>query len=385
MYISSLSLENFRNFIKLDMQLPPGLVIFYGDNAQGKTNLLESFYMLATSKSPRTGSEKELVNWNVDVISNIIVATRISADVHKANEIKQIDLVLESRKNDRENIGESVFIEKHIKVNGLPRRASDLFGQLRVVMFTPQDTDIISGAPSLRRRYLDLTNSQLDHTYLRNLQQYGKVLFQRNHLLRLIREHNAGPDELGFWDIELISSGAYLMAQRQISLAAITSIAEEIHLGLTRGSETLEVKYIASFNVSQQQTIADAFRKELTGVKKEEITRGVTLIGPHRDDLQFIVNGINMGIYGSRGQQRTIALSIKLAEASFMLNRTGDPPVLLLDDVLSELDSNRRRQLLERIFSYQQTIITTTDLDHMEQNVMDLAHKYSVRNGVVYT
>ena len=383
MHIARLDLTNFRNYIHQELELPASVIVLRGDNAQGKTNLLEAIYLLATTKSPRAAADRELVNWNAG--QDGFPIARLAADVEKMTGASHIEIIFESQAKGLENQDsrESGYFQKRVRVNGLARRAVDVVGHIRVVMFNPQDTDLIGGAPALRRRYLDATNSQIDPVYLRNLQQYNKVLWQRNHLLRRIREHRADPDELAFWDQQLIESGSYLITQRQVELDAIKELAREIHLQVTGGVETLEIVYVRSVSQEPGRDISEAFREALHVAQGEEIARGMSIVGPHRDDLRFLVGGVNLGVYGSRGQHRTIALSIKLAEARFMLEKTGDSPVLLLDDVLSELDFERRRHLLNAITNYQQTIITTTDLDHFENDFLAQATKFGVRQGEI--
>lgn len=376
-----LSLTNFRNYIHLELELPAHIVVLQGDNAQGKTNLLEAIYLLATTKSPRAATDRELVNWAAGRDEPPVA--RLFAEVEKATGTSRVEITLEGQARGLEspNHLEPIYFQKRIRVNGLARRAVDLVGHIKVVMFSPQDIDLIGGAPALRRRYLDVTNSQVDPGYLRALQQYNKVLWQRNHLLRLIREHRAEPRELAFWDQELIEAGSYLIAQRQAEVATLSDLARNIHAQLTGGRESLETVYVRSVDQEPVQEIGEAFRKALYAAQGKEIALGMSMVGPHRDDLRFLVNGVDMGVYGSRGQHRTIALSLKLAEARFMLEKTGDAPILLLDDVLSELDFERRRHLLNTTAGYQQAIITTTDLDRFEPDFLAQAAKFRVKQG----
>jgi len=270
-----------------------------------------------------------------------------------------------------------------IKVNGQTRRATDLIGVIRVVMFDPHDTDIVSGSPALRRRYLDAANSQIDPIYLRNLQQYNKVIVQRNSLLRMIKEHRSGQDELEFWDDQLIEAGTYIIEQRLQNVEKTSVIASHIHQQLTNGTEVLEAVYLGSVSGQTAQDIALSFRESLNHAQREEIARGMSIVGPHRDDLRLLANDVNMCIYGSRGQHRTIALSLKLAQAKYIEGISGDSPILLLDDVLSELDSERRRHLLGAVKSYQQAVITSTDWDHFDAGFLDESVKFMVSAGTL--
>jgi len=385
-HVESLKLNNFRNYTNLEFALPQNVSVFWGANAQGKTNLLESLCFLATTRFSHTIPDREIINW--DALKEKIPFAQLSADIQKKEGIKtQVEIIMRPRSLVPYEAAGTI-LHKHIRVNGVHRRAVDLMGQLNTVMFSPRDIDLISEEPSLRRRYLDITNSQIDWQYLRALQQYNKVLSHRNHLLRQIAAGHSHPDELTFWDEELVKNGVYIVAQRQETIARLSEMANPIHQQLSGGQEDLALKYLRSIDKAGTSpggtdSIEKTFNQALRAAHEKELARGLSLIGPHRDDLQFFVNGINMGNYGSRGQQRTMALSLKLAEAKFMLMRTGETPVLLLDDVLSELDQKRREHLLETISDYQQVLITTTDLDRFPDDFLARAEKFEVRNGEI--
>lgn len=380
MHIVHLSLTNFRNYERLELDLPPHLTVLQGDNAQGKTNLLEAIYLLATSKSHRATTERELLNWSVP--KEGLEVARLLAQVQKGSGTIQVEIALMGTYpgvgtvlSSTESL-EARLVQKRIKINGINRRAIDLIGQVNVVLFSAQDIDLIAGAPSLRRRYLDLTNSQVNSRYLRTLQQYSKVITQRNHLLRLIGEHRAQWDQLDFWDKELVEHGSYIIDARQLMVAELEELAQPIHHQLTTGRERLRVTYLPSVGATE-------FHDRLQQVRQREVAQGMSLVGPHRDNLSFLVNDVDMNIYGSRGQQRTIALSLKLAEARFMRFKTGNAPILLLDDVLSELDLTRRYHLLDFVTSYQQVIITTTDLDCFTPAFLAQASLFQISEGRV--
>ncbi|MCL0072743.1 DNA replication/repair protein RecF [Dehalococcoidia bacterium] len=375
MYLQHLSLTNFRNYIRLELDLPPHVSVFQGGNAQGKSNLLESICFLATTRFSRAVAERELINW--DVMAERLPFVRLSANIQKGERATLLEIVLRPR-SAAHHEGRAVVgpIQKYIRVNGVSRRPADLIGQLNMVMFSPRDIDLIGGEPALRRRYLDITNSQVDPQYVRALQRYNKVLSQRNHLLRQIAAGQSRPDELLFWDQELVKAGAYIVLQRQRTIGELNDLANPIHDQLSGGREKLTLQYRPSID-----------KKEPGGLPEVEQAftraRGLSLIGPHRDDVGFLVNEIDMGTYGSRGQQRTTALSLKLSEARFMLTQTGESPVLLLDDVLSELDPRRRRHLLGAISNYRQVLITTTDLDRFPSEFLARAEKFRVADGRV--
>ena len=370
MHITHLSLANFRNYARLELDVPLHLVVLRGDNAQGKSNLLEAIYFLATAKSHRSAAERELISWFAT--GEGMSVARLFARADTARRTLEIEIAL---RGTYANAGEAHF-QKRIRINGIPRRAIDLVGQLNVVIFSSQDIELIGGAPSLRRRYLDIANCQIDRRYLHSLQQYNKVIEQRNHLLRLISERRAEPDQLDFWDREMTEAGSYLLAQRHLTVAELNNHLQPIHRQLTADKEELSISYRPSVRLED-------FTDRLKNVRQKEIAQGMSLVGPHRDDLQFLVNSIDMDLFGSRGQQRTIALSLKLAEATFLHSKTDDYPILLLDDVLSELDSARRHHILESISSYEQVIVTATDLDRFAPSFLAQASLFEVTAGKI--
>ena len=397
MIVTHVSLTNFRNYTSLEFDLPPHITILQGDNAQGKSNLLEAFYVLATSRSPRTYSDRELINW--DTFKEEIPACRIAASVQKAGNNLNLEVALSAKSSASPQSADlfsrwqpstkGATFQKRIRINGVIRHATDLIGQLNVVTFSVYDIDLVGGEPALRRRYLDITNSQIDHKYLRNLQRYNRVLWQRNQLLRLISENRANPDELAFWDQQLVETGSYLIVQREHTVANLTNLAQSINSDLSGEQGKLNLVYFRSIDKqrgkedSLLEETAEVFNKTLQAAREKEISQGMSLMGPHRDDLRFFVDEVDVGVYASRGQQRTVALSLKLAEAKFMLNTTRESPVLLLDDVLSELDARRRHQLLNSAAKHEQVIITTTDLDRFEQGFLAQASLFRVTKGQI--
>ncbi|MFC1963187.1 DNA replication/repair protein RecF [Chloroflexota bacterium] len=395
MRIVHLSLAKFRNYHCLELDLPPRVTVLQGGNAQGKSNCLEALYLLSTSKSPRAATERELINWSA--FKDDIPTSRLLAEVQRSGGSVRLEIALRaSADSNREdaalfsslpNAAKSTNVQKRIRVNGVPRRAVDLIGQLNVVMFSAEDIDLIMGEPMLRRRYLDITDSQVDHHYLRQLQRYNKVLWQRNHLLRLIAENQARSEELSFWDKELVESGTYLIVQRAHTVVALNHLVQTIHRGLSDGQEELSLVYRGS--VSGERTnlpfeeVDEAFDRALKISREKEIARGMSLVGPHRDDLRFLINGVDSGVYGSRGQQRTIALSLKLAEARFIQSKVGENPILLLDDVLSELDAKRRHHVLHSITGYEQVLLTATDIDSFDADFLAKAVLFRVDQGKI--
>ncbi len=354
MYISHLRLTNYRNFTGLSLELPPGLVVLSGANAQGKTNLLESAYLLAIAKSYRTNVERELISWALqktpEAGSAGMEQTIVDGEVERRDDTVRVIVGLYA--GSGEGAG-GVLVNKRIKVNGVSTSASGLVGWVNAVLFTASDIELVHGSPSQRRRFLDILLSQVDRGYLRTLQRYQRVLTQRNHLLRLIRDGRASGEELGFWNSELIREGAALINHRGDAIDRLAPLTAHAYSALSKGEE-LSLKFRPSLSSEQ-------FEQSLAERKNEEIRAGMTLAGPHRDDLEINLNGMPAGTYSSRGQARSIALGLRLAEAVFLKEQRGDEPVLLLDDVLSELDSYRRQSVLEEAAGYQQALVTTAE------------------------
>jgi DNA replication and repair protein RecF len=378
MRLTRLSLHNFRNYVRLDLDLPPGVSLLQGDNAQGKTNLLESIYYLATSRSPHAGSDRELVNW-LAVEQEPLPYARLVGQVKKAGGESTIEITLTQQPNN------GARYRKQIRLNGVARRAMDLLGQLNVVLFLPEDIALVSGPPSGRRRYLDAALCQIDPAYCRSLSRYNQIVTQRNALLRDLRERGGDSAQLAFWDERLVDNGAHLVARRWDALLALGGLAHDVHGRLTGAAEQLRLSYEPSVEMdgpADKDGVGEAFRTQLQVLRRREIAAGMTLVGPHRDEVRFLINGVDCGVYGSRGQQRTAALSLKLAEVSLMRRETGEQPVLLLDDVLSELDEHRRRFLLHTLENgAEQAVITTTDLHTLPEAFLQGAQLWKVELG----
>ena len=277
-------------------------------------------------------------------------------------------------------------VQKYVRVNGVPRRASDLVGQVMAVMFSADDLQLVYGSPAVRRRYLDILISQLDRRYLRALQRYQRVMAQRNHLLRMIRSGGSRMDELDYWNDELVSEGRYLMLERGRTVRELSRQAGPIHSELTGQGESLELVYrpsVSSDTDDSLEALGEKLHAALHEQRAREIAQGVTLSGPHRDDLQLLIDGVDVGVYASRGQSRTATLAMRLAEAQYLADRRGQRPILLLDDVLSELDAARRNHVLDRVSDYEQCFITTTGADPIEERFLSQMRRVSVRSGRV--
>jgi DNA replication and repair protein RecF len=402
MHITHLSLTNFRNYARLEMPFPTGAVVLFGDNAQGKTSLIEAIYYLATSRSPYTTSDRQLINWLVQ--DDPLPYARLVAEVRTAEGLKRIEVTLMLEQN-----GRSTRFKKEVRVNGLPRRVMDLLGQVRVVMFLPQDLSLIEGSPSGRRRYLDVTLCQTNPDYCHALSQYDKVLGQRNALLKQLQEQyfrGKRPDlsELAFWDEKLTTHGATLVAGRYRLVHELEQRAQVFHSDLSGEDEHLRLQYQPGFDANSiggqipldagalgasalpqlpPAEIAERFQGVLKDRYAEDIKRGMTTIGPQRDEIRFLVNGYDLGLYGSRGQGRTAVLALKLAELNWMRHQTGESPILLLDEVAAELDPHRRSYLLEQIGEVEQVIVTTAEPSLLDSSLLDGAAHWYVHAGTI--
>jgi len=457
MHCQHLTLDEFRNYTHLSLDLEPGVTVLEGDNASGKTSLLEAVYLLATTRSSRTSSDLELINFAAPNDLGSPPFSRVTAQVERAHGPLTVEILV-VRDEEPEGPGGlagTVQARKRIKVNGVARRAIDLVGQVNVVLFTPQDVDLVTGPPSLRRRYMDVTVSQMDHRYVRLLSQYMKVLAQRNSLLKSLKEQGRNPlsrdvaEEIAYWDDELVRHGSYIALRRDVFAARLSSRAEAIH-HLLAGTDaangspdtrkmlrerrpTAELRlnvvyetavapkarkallpdllaqieadsaavnqpkdeYTASLDPSTMrgriphlerhiEEIANEFKSQLAELRSQEVRRGVSVLGPHRDDLLFQLGDLSLGAYGSRGQQRTAVLALKLAEVDLMTAETGDTPILLLDDIMSELDTRRRGYLLSTIGSQEyQALITATDLSGFDAGFLENTTLLQVRQGEI--
>ncbi len=357
MIIKSIELKNFRNYEELNLNLDGGTNILYGDNAQGKTNILESIYVSGTTKSHKGSRDKEMIRFGED-------EAHIRTMVEKNQMSYQIDMHLKKNRS------------KGIAINGVPiRKASELFGVLNMVFFSPEDLNIIKNGPSERRRFLDSEICQLDKIYLSDLTKYNKVLNQRNKLLKDMVFHPDLENTLSVWDMQLISYGRRIISRRRRFVEELNEIVRGIHESISGGREQLTLTY--------EPDIEEAFfEDELNRAKEKDIKYCSTSVGPHRDDISFFIGDIDIRKFGSQGQQRTSALSLKLSEIELVKRCIHDTPVLLLDDVLSELDSNRQNYLLNSIHDIQ-TVITCTGLDEFVRNRFQIDKIFEVISGTV--
>jgi DNA replication and repair protein RecF len=393
MQINRLSLTNFRNFARLEVEFPGGPTLLVGANAQGKTSLLEAIYYLTGAGTSHATSDRQLINFLA--LKESQPFARLVGEVQAHDRLHRLEIRLILENNDSERLN------KEILINGLNKRQNDLASHFNAVLFLPQDLEIIEGSPSLRRRFMDVTISQADPLYGSALRSYSKVLSQRNALLKGLFEHNGSVDQLSFWDQKLCDLAGDIIRGRILALSEMERQAAPIHDRLTRSKETLRLDYSPSYDPLPEpeaqiglgletavdrtgfsaQAIADGLRQALQDNRREEIQRGVTLIGPHRDDFRFLANGLDLRLYGSRGQIRTAMLSAKLAEVEWIESKVGEPPVVLLDEVLAELDTTRRRDLLESLGRAHQTVLTATDLSMFDPDFVAQATQWNIEGG----
>jgi len=366
MYLKNMSLHHFRNYEAIDVTFKNGINILLGENAQGKTNLLEAIYFLALTRSHRTNSDRELISWDAE-------AAQVVGRVQKQTTSVPLEI----------DLGKS---GKRAKINHLEQaKLSQYIGQLNVILFAPEDLSLVKGSPQVRRRFIDMEFGQMNSRYLYNLSQYRTILKQRNRYLKELRSHKES--DLVFLDVlsdQLAAYGAEIIWERLKLLKELEHWAAEVHQEISQGSERLTFRYITPLEKEQlvsTDTIYEGLKKLFEEKREKELFQRTTLFGPHRDDLQFFVNDKNVSTYGSQGQQRTAALSVKLAEIDLMKAETGEYPVLLLDDVLSELDDNRQTHLLTAIQDKVQTFLTTTSLSGVARQLIHDPKVFYIETG----
>lgn len=357
MIIKSIELADYRNYDSLQMEFCEGTNILYGDNAQGKTNILEAIYVASTTKSHKGSKDKEIVNFNKE-------EAHIRTYIEKEGVNTRVDMHLRKSKS------------KGIAIDGQKiKKAADLLGLCNVVFFSPEDLGIIKNGPSERRRFVDMELCQLDSFYLYNLNNYNKIVNQRNKLLKDMYMNPQLKETLNIWDMQLVSYGSKIIERRKLFVDQLNEIIYEIHKRLSGGKEELFIKYEPDVEIEE-------FEDKLKYSQDRDIKAKMTSVGPHRDDFCFLVGNTDIRKFGSQGQQRTAALSLKLSEIELVKKITKDTPILLLDDVLSELDSNRQNYLLNSIGDIQ-TIITCTGLEEFVNNRFEIDRVFKVSNGEV--
>jgi DNA replication and repair protein RecF len=396
MYLSHLSVTNFRSFSRLDMEVPRRVLLLVGDNAQGKTTLLEAVYYLATFTSLHASHDRQLINFVAT--SDPQPVARIVGEYRRAGQSHRIEvrLILEN------NAG-AARLRKEVLLDGVKRSLQEGMGLFNAVMFLPQMTRMIEGGPEERRRYLNLALSQTVPGYAQALSEYTQVVSQRNALLKQLSDRGGDPGQLTYWDELLTQRGSLIMHARIAAVHELERIAARIHYRLTHQQEVLRIRYEPAYDPApapknqmalpldaqvdrrsiSREAIQAGFARQLELARGEEIARGVTTLGPHRDELRFFGNAIDLGDFGSRGQVRTTLLALKLAEVQWMKDKTGEWPVLLLDETLAELDMTRRADLLEILGESEQALLTTTDLGQFPEGFVGESTIWQVQTGMV--
>ncbi len=397
MHLTRISLSHFRNLARLETSVPEGAVLVVGPNAQGKTSLLEAIFFLATMTSYQAGSDRELIHF-AEAQKPLAVA-RIVGEFARGGRKHTLEVRI-IREHNGLGGGRT---RKEVLLNGVKMRLLDVVGQFNAVLFLPQMLDIVTGAPEKRRRYLNLALAQAQQGYAAQLAEYNKVLAQRNALLKQIQERPAQAAALDPWDAQLARLGAQVIHARIHALDELDRQVMHLHRRLTSGREVLRLVYRPSFEPLPSPPgqlalpvetpvdrtglsvteIAERFGAALHQARREDIARGVTTLGPHRDEWRLLANGVDLGVYGSRGQVRTAMISLKLAEARWLTKRTGETPVLLLDEVLAELDGQRRADLLAFLNEYEQALLTTTDLRLFASDFVRRATRWYLHEGVL--
>jgi DNA replication and repair protein RecF len=399
MYLKHLSLTNFRKFTRLDLDMPKRVVLLTGDNAQGKTTILEAIYFLAAFTSFQTHADRQIVNLD-EANKNSLTVTRLVAEYQREKRKHRIEarLILEPV-----GVLNGQRLRKEILLDGVKKPVNEVIGHFNAVIFVPQMSQIIEGAPDDRRRYLNLALAQSVPAYARVLSEYNQALTQRNALLKALSENGGNRDQLEVWDDALSRLGSQIILWRIQAIQRIEHLASRVHNELTHGHEILRLSYEPAFDPLPKPSgqlglkidtavdrsglelddIQNGFRERLRDLRNEEVARGVTTIGPHRDELRFLANDFDLGDYGSRGQIRTALLSLKLAEVNWMKERSGEWPVILLDEVMAELDVQRRADLLKYVGESEQVLFTTTDLNLFAPEFVEKAEVWKVESGKV--
>lgn len=396
MRLTHLSLTNFRNFTRLDADVPGGTVLVVGDNAQGKTSLLEAIYYLATLDSFHASQDRQLIHFLA--AREPLAVARIVAGFQRHGKRHRLEVRIIQETNGYNG---SPHVRKEVLLDEVKLKASEAVGQFKAVLFLPQMLRVIDGAPEERRRYLNLAIGQVQSRYSAALVEYTRALNQRNALLKQLAERQGDLSQLEYWDDLIVTSGAELIQARIRAVQELERLAARFHKELTASSEILRLNYQPAFDPMPQvpgqyllpvdapvdrsslslEHIRQGFKEKLTKVRSEEIARGITTLGPHRDELRFLSNRIDLGDFGSRGQVRTAMLALKLAEVAWIKEKTGHDPVLLLDEVLAELDLHRRADLLSRLGDVDQSLLTTTDLDLFDPEYVRKATLWQVVGG----
>jgi len=397
MYLTHLSLTNFRTFKRLEIDVPSHVTLMVGDNAQGKTSFLEAVFFFSALTSVQSGRDRELINF--EALSDDIPVARLVMDFMRQGKIHKMEVRLIIGNGGNGN----GRLRKEVLIDDIKRPLQQALGNFNSVIFLPQMTDIIEDGPDVRRRYLDMTISQVYPGYARELSRYNQTISQRNALLKNLAEHGGDMQQLDFWDERVADKGSFVMRTRMQMLKEFERAASQVHLGLSGQCSGLQIEYQPGFNIFQklqnqrsldlssaerwqyaaieQDELQRLFMEELKRMRPEEIRRGVTTIGPHRDELRFIANEVDAGTYGSRGQIRTVMMALKLGELHWLHEKTGEYPVLLLDETMAELDLGHRDALLDALEECEQAILTTTDASMFKTEFLSKCALMQVHEG----
>ncbi len=406
MHITRLSLTNFRNYGRLELDFPTGPILIHGNNAQGKTNLLEAVYYLATTKSPHADQDQQMINWVAMQTDEPVIVGRLVAHVATNQGVKTIEMRLIYERSQSVSNGRGSF-RREALVDKRKVRLMDLLGHVRTVLFLPEDVQLITGAPRQRRRYLDITLCQVDGVYCRTLSNYNKVLEQRNALLRQVAEGLGSREMIPIYTEKLVQLGSQILMRRTKFVDELAREVHQIHYeALTEGAETIRFNYLPGLwrskpgnngddadvkewtawwhaHFQDEAAVAARFAEAIEQSLSADIARGATSVGPHRDDWQFLLNGRSLSSYGSRGQQRTAILALKMAEIKWMTRQTGEVPILLLDEVVAELDAQRRALLLDYVKEANQALLTATDPAMFSRDFLRNSSSFLVEKGRV--
>jgi len=399
MYVTQLSLSNYRNYGRLELALSPGATLFHGDNAQGKTNLLEAIYYLATTRSPHASQDSQMISWVALQQQDPVIVARLVATIVTNQDTRHLEMRLIK---ETKGVGQTSF-RREALVNNRKVRLMDVLGQLQVVMFLPEDVNLITGSPNKRRRHLNIMLCQIDPLYCRTLSQYNKTLDQRNAVLRQFAEGSGDPGVLAIFSERLVELGSRIYARRSAFFSEIGRETQRYHYEeLTGGRESLRIGYLPRLQANQNgadretavavadwlekyqgdhEALGQRFVAELAASLGVDKARGVTSVGPHRDDWGFWIDGRFLSDFGSRGQQRSAILATKMAEIEWMSRITGEKPILLLDEVLAELDQRRRDLLLNSVQHSEQALLTATDPGMFNPSFLSQATSMTVSEG----
>jgi DNA replication and repair protein RecF len=398
MYIRSLSLRQFRTFNRLELDLPAGPILLLGGNAQGKTSLLESIAYIATARSPLTNVDQQLIHWNA--VEAEMPFAHLKAEIVRHDRTEQLEIALERHRT----VNGHFRMAKRIKIDQRAVKQADLAGHFNVILFLPEDLTLVNGPPEGRRRHLDDLLFQVSSNYVRAMRVYRTALSRRNAVLRHLREYGGDPQQLEPLEQTLSSNGVFITTARRRLVDALNIYADRLHQDMTGGTAWLQLQYQPSFDPLQPpaenhqldilgahtdnagedvEDYAQHYRSLLAHNRSQEMARGATIIGPHRDEMRFTSNGVDLGIYGSRGQRRTAVLALRFAALRWLEHISGESPVLLLDEVLAELDRERRNYLLDLLGEVEQTILATTDAEMFPDEFRKQSSVFKVTQGII--